>query len=72
MTAKEQSGTSDQASNFIGKFWRTQEDSNLWPLPSEGSELGFVRHKFRLCSHFRPIKGQLERWKRDRNGTEAP
>jgi hypothetical protein len=23
---------------FWGK-WRTQEDSNLWPLPSEGSAL---------------------------------
>jgi hypothetical protein len=24
---------------FIVKFWRTRQDSNLWPSPSEGDAL---------------------------------
>ncbi len=30
-------GTTD--AEYSEKSWRTQEDSNLWPLPSEGSAL---------------------------------
>ena len=25
--------------DFIGEFWRTRQDSNLWPSPSEGDAL---------------------------------
>ena len=28
-----------ELATFLRKVWRTQEDSNLWPLPSEGSAL---------------------------------
>ena len=29
----------DTARAIMAEEWRTQEDSNLWPLPSEGSAL---------------------------------
>ena len=33
--------------------WRTLEDSNLWPLPSEGSNRALVRLPFRFYHCFR-------------------
>lgn len=42
------------------KKWRTIEDSNLWPLPSEGRHSRFVRLMFPVYTAFRSRLARLE------------
>lgn len=46
--------------DFAGVSWRTREDSNLWPLPSEGSDSGLFPQMFRKIPGFvRQIRAGL-------------
>ena len=49
-------------------LWRTQHDSNVRPLPSEGYSRGLVHTEFTIYTLFRPVSSPTKCPIRDPNG----